>query len=623
MTNLFSRKKRQLTAFLLAGFIFVSCCAPAFAANIQFKDVNKNHWARPYVEKMFFCGVINGMTKTSYAPQATVTRAQIITMIIRVMGCEDEAQNKTLPNNFPNAKSIPPWAMGYVALAVEKGIVSADEDFRPEDPVKRHEVAVFTVKALGLGKEAESRKNVNLNFADLDKIPLEARSYVELAVENEILKGLPGNLFNPTGDLTRAEAANLLTNFAKKMPPLKNVAIGEIVNIDLVLSNSIKIKQGGKNIQYNLNSDTCMYKLDEDNKLKEILPKDINIGDSVEVIYDDNNTALYLEITTENTENVVKPEPDYKPEPVDKKEGFIINVIPLSKLIIVEKADNNLANYVIEEDTVLIKDGKGCKLEELKSGDIIRDMVFSNNKLTKLSVESGDGIITGVFKGVNYEPEGIAVIIQKDNGKQESYELDSDVKIKRNNKMVTLKDLKIGEQVEVTLSYGKTVNIIIKKPVKQDVIGTIKSIFISDDVTSITLENDDGKKDTIKITSDTEIVKDRDEISVYDLRVGYYIEAEVGNDEVAYYIDATAKEIKDSLKGIITNIYPDFYMIVIKDSNDKKTKQINFTEDTIYIQNNKEIKLKKINEGDEILAIGRYDKGVFTADTIILLTISK
>ena len=52
-----------------------------------------------------------------------------------------------------------PWAREYIALAIEKDIVTGKdfENFRPAD-AKRFEVAVFAVKAIGLGKKLKTAR---------------------------------------------------------------------------------------------------------------------------------------------------------------------------------------------------------------------------------------------------------------------------------------------------------------------------------------------------------------------------------------------------------------------------------------------------------------------------------
>ena len=120
-----SRFKKIATAFVITLLILSFSTSELFAAGSGFTDITASRydWVRPYIEKMNLAGVVKGMTDTTYGPDASVTREQLITMLVRLMGWESQASGKTLPSDFPKASSVAPWARGYVAVAVEKGIV--------------------------------------------------------------------------------------------------------------------------------------------------------------------------------------------------------------------------------------------------------------------------------------------------------------------------------------------------------------------------------------------------------------------------------------------------------------------------------------------------------------------
>ena len=94
---------------------------------------------------MYHLGIVKGVTETSYAPDASVKRDEIITMMIRLMGLENDAKGKKLPATFPKAYTVPSWAVPYVAEAIDKNIITGKDfsDFRAEDAALRWEVAVF------------------------------------------------------------------------------------------------------------------------------------------------------------------------------------------------------------------------------------------------------------------------------------------------------------------------------------------------------------------------------------------------------------------------------------------------------------------------------------------------
>jgi hypothetical protein len=106
------KRAKRVTKNILAIITFLAVITaiivPSFAANFKFKDLSasKYDWVRPYIEKMTLMGFVKGISETEYAPDASVTRAQVVTMLIRLMGLEGVAAGKQLPASFPKPGSI-------------------------------------------------------------------------------------------------------------------------------------------------------------------------------------------------------------------------------------------------------------------------------------------------------------------------------------------------------------------------------------------------------------------------------------------------------------------------------------------------------------------------------------
>ena len=88
------------------------------------------------IEKMFQKGLIKGIGDGKFAPKSSVTKLEAIIMSLRVMGWEDDAKAITeLPKEY-KGDQVDKWAVGYVSLAYEKGILD-DVDmmyFKPHFP---------------------------------------------------------------------------------------------------------------------------------------------------------------------------------------------------------------------------------------------------------------------------------------------------------------------------------------------------------------------------------------------------------------------------------------------------------------------------------------------------------
>ena len=63
-------------------------------------------------------------------------------------------------------------------------------------------------------------------------------------------------------------------------------------------------------------------------------------------------------------------------------------------------------------------------------------------------------------------------------------------------------------------------------------------------------------------------------------------------------------------------------IISVKGMMVKEDRQIHYTSDTLILKNNKDISIRRIDEGNEVSVIGQYEDGVFVAETINDITIS-
>ncbi len=136
--------------------------------------------------------------------------------------------------------------------------------------------------------------------------------------------------------------------------------------------------------------------------------------------------------------------------------------------------------------------------------------------------------------------------------------------------------------------------------------------------------DDKGREHILTITRDTEITKDRKQIDVTDIRPNYYVDIEAENDE-AISIDVTVRSVKETIRGTVVNINEDVKVIVISIKNDdgtKSTQHVYYTSDTILYKENREVRISRIAEGDEVICIGSYEGALFFADTVHDLTIS-
>ncbi|GAQ25458.1 hypothetical protein TSYNTROOL_11040 [Tepidanaerobacter syntrophicus] len=620
-------RTKKISIALLAIALLISSLSLTPAAAATFTDITaaKYDWARPYIEKMNLLGIVKGMSDTSYGPDNSVTREQLITMLVRLMGWESEAAGKSIPSTFAKASSVAPWARGYVAVAVEKGIISGDDlkDFRPADAATRSEIAVFAVRALGLESEAKNRTNltVSLSFTDGYLIEPEVKPYIEIAVEKGIMQGYPDKSFKPNDKVTRAQVAAVLNNMIKAGNITSSIVKGTVEEVDTTLLPSVEVKLStGATKTYTINTySTVIYKEDEDGALSKASLADIKEGNTVSIIAN-GNTASYIEIAYSDEEPGSTSGTTTGTATI---EGIIRGINTSTKVLTIENDDTEkYESYPIASDAKIIRDGETTDIYKLVIGDTAT-VTITDGKVTKINAESATKEVTGTIVDIDFSTKNPTITIEDDNGRKHDYEVDEDAVIRKNSKSADISDLKTDDEVELTLEYDVVVKIVAEST-EQDVSGTVKAVTFTDSKDTITVVDEDGKEHVITITRDTEIIKDRERIDATEIRPNYYVDVEVENNE-AVRIDVTVKNVKETLTGTVVNVNEDVKVIVVSVKNSDGTKSnqhVYYTSDTIFYKDNREVRISKILVGDEVICIGDYDNGLFFADTIHDLTIS-
>jgi hypothetical protein len=587
----------------LAGILVLASTVPALAVDLKFKDITSKHqWARPYIEKMYLAGITNGVTETSYAPESPVKRVQIIAMLVRLMGLENEAKTKSLPADFPKADAVPAWARGYVAVAVEKGIISGKDfdDFRPDDDAKRYEVAVFAVKALGLGEEAESRQNVNLSFKDIYAIPLDARSYVEITVEKKILQGYTDNNFKPNNSITRAEAAKVLFSLAKHLPVQQNVVRGQVEEVDPSLwLPSIKVKlQSGNSVKYSVNNSTSIYKEDEKGALVKAALEDIEIGDNVEIIPDrvSGGTAVYIEKTVGESPSALTGTP---------VEGTIADIDIARKVLTVKKSGGFDIVLNVKPGAAIYMDGKSASLSDLALGQPV-SLLVSGTDIIKLEAKTVEKSIKGILKSII--GSDLLVIDNDETDRSETYNISSGVVVVKNGRNTTLANLVSGDLANLTIAGSKVVKIEAESAQKE-VKGIIENISFLSKNPVITVEDEAGDKQDIEIDGDVSIKRNGRSADIDELKKGDEVDITLEyNKAVKIVAKSVKRDTSGRIKSITLSDNPSITII------DEDGEEITFyiTSNTDISQDSKEIKIYDLKpdyqvdiraEGDEATSI--------------------
>ena len=151
-----------------------------------FKDVKASAWYGSYVIDLYNNGVINGTSATTYTPDAKLTWAQALKLLLVSSG-DLKAEDAVGAD----------WAKNTMAKAAELALVDADAD--GNEAITR---LAFCQVAAKLNKMAESK--TDSKFIDC------ADGYVMALVDAKVIDGMTENTFEPDGLLTRAQIAKII-----------------------------------------------------------------------------------------------------------------------------------------------------------------------------------------------------------------------------------------------------------------------------------------------------------------------------------------------------------------------------------------------------------------------------
>ena len=147
----------------------------------------QDHWAKDAIDFVSARGLVNGMSATIYAPNASTTRAQLWTILAR--------------QNDADLTGGSIWYEKAQNWAKEKGI---SDGTNPNGTINRAQMVTMLYRAAG-----SSEVSITTTFTDVPADSYYAKA-VAWAVENGITAGVGGGRFDPNSTCTRAQIATFL-----------------------------------------------------------------------------------------------------------------------------------------------------------------------------------------------------------------------------------------------------------------------------------------------------------------------------------------------------------------------------------------------------------------------------
>ncbi|MNH95090.1 Endo-1,4-beta-xylanase A precursor [compost metagenome] len=204
----------KCSVMLLAAFLLIPGLAGA-EESPSFTDVRGTYWAKDAIDSLVSLGVVKGFENHTFKPESPVTReefAQLITLAFYLDLPTDDAQTYRDVSksrwSFPAVEASKEFLTGYYPP-------NGKAFFDPTGKATREDVAVALVKTLGYQPDDLQNPDILDRYNDADDVSPNLSTYLALAVEKKLLTGYEDFTIKPTKAVTRAEAASLLYRVLK------------------------------------------------------------------------------------------------------------------------------------------------------------------------------------------------------------------------------------------------------------------------------------------------------------------------------------------------------------------------------------------------------------------------
>ncbi len=208
----------MVASTMLMGIVNVS------AAEFPFEDV-PDKWYKNAVTTVYNEGIMQGKSDVKFDPTANITRAEVVTAFARVACTNIKGKGESLP--FTDTKTGK-WYSDSVGWAAECGIVNGRGDgrFSPSDLITRAELASIIVNFVNyMELELPDAPKID-SFKDADTFAKWSQKPIEAVRKTGLMQGVNGS-FNPKGNASRAEIAQVITNLLPNIGRVDVVADGK------------------------------------------------------------------------------------------------------------------------------------------------------------------------------------------------------------------------------------------------------------------------------------------------------------------------------------------------------------------------------------------------------------
>lgn len=607
------------SGILLLIFLFLFCSGNVLAQGLSpFRDVPDSHWALPHIMKMALRGVITGYGDNTFKPDNSVTQLEAATMAVRAMGLQSETERSDINLDVSHYALPTSWnAAGYVKVALAKGIIDST-NFSPHSAASRAWVAQLVIRMIDAEDELEI--TASTNFADDSSIPSWAKSYVALAVEKGIITGIEnlsgGYSFVPHNPVKRSELAAMISRSDRYMNNVKGqLPIAEVVSVGF---NTLTLKQTGQTEKtYQTTSRTAVFDVDAKRSTMSRLQAGDLIryyaNEQDVLVFVEQLNKKHYETQEALTGTVVQHFPNDHILTIQSSDGKLYtypyvkgllsdalqvgdvvtitvknNVITsvrldeqtgelirgnifsldLDKNILTLEADGRYASYLISANVSVNYGGiRFPTIKDLAQGDEV-EITVENDKVTVITLikpldkKSFSGKIVAISA-----TEQVVTIRTEDN-KLIALEIPTGADITIGGILNPLfSDLKVDDYVDITVEDNVVVSLAVtNRGYKTEVTGKVEALNTSTMV--IVLEDEQGDLHSYRIDDNVYLDLNKTSPKLTDIKVGMTVTLKL-EDNIVYEIN-----LQNKIQGEIEQIDSQRAIITVKTDSGRKNYKV-------------------------------------------------
>lgn len=220
--------------------LIIACILTLLVINVNivfaYTDT-EGHWAEHDISTLSSYGIITGYQDGTFMPNNNLTRAELITII-----------NRMLNNTVQSTKYVPDistsnWYYSEVKKALNSGFVTGDNDgnIRPNDLITREEAVVMLQRAFIPVNE----EKIVISLKDYDDVSSWAKDSFTSFIMRKYISGYNDNTIRPKANITRAEVVKIISrmcgNFVSYGELKGTLHNNVLVNGDKVSLNNVTI----------------------------------------------------------------------------------------------------------------------------------------------------------------------------------------------------------------------------------------------------------------------------------------------------------------------------------------------------------------------------------------------